>query len=226
MSGVVAALLLLCVFINSSNCAYFILSGAETQEFIVDTLHDNIVTIDYNYRVETKPTRGMAPIPASNDAVVITIEVQDPHQQTVSRTIAKELQGTIGFTAHVDGLHRITIKQQHTHAFFRTRYRTKFTFGMKVLDNMKDQKKDLEDGTEKQHIAVLTSSVSRLKDKVELIRLEQSNSKAREERFSTKYAGIGGRIVFFAVFQVIFFVGVGVWLMLNTKNFLIKSKVV
>ncbi len=217
--------LLIALSLVQSACAYFIMSGYDSREFLVDTFVDDIVTVTWDFASEAHHRRGMDA--RRLEPVMLMFEVVDPHGIILHSSQTHDDNGRFGFTAQIDGMYRVVVKHHCVSHLLRSKVSTRVNLHIKVRDNkISADDQANENATSRGHIEVLANSVSRLNERVNLIKLEQNHSKAREERFSTRYAGIGTRVVFFAVFQVMFFIGVGVWLMLNTKKFLIKSKVV
>ncbi|KAG9396989.1 transmembrane emp24 domain-containing protein [Carpediemonas membranifera] len=222
---------LLCLLLMAiqANCLYWYMEGASSKEFYVDAFQDEIVLVEYSYRTVTV-TQGLNSnkvIPMTSDSHNIHIEVRDPTDAVVYRAAAKENGGHFGFTSQHDGMYRVIFTQTNAHVFARNKMRARVTMDVSVgADVGSEPEKTEETVADKAQIALLTREVSRLRDKVNIIKMEQGNSKSRDEKFSTKYAGIGSRIVFFAVFQIAFFIGVGLWQMKDLKKFLVKTKVV
>ncbi|KAG9393219.1 emp24/gp25L/p24 family/GOLD [Carpediemonas membranifera] len=208
-----------------SNCLYWYMAGTESKEFYVDVFHDEVILVEYTFRTMPSSSRSSMTIPMGT-ATSLMIEVRDPQDSVVYRAEGNEL-GHFGFTSQLDGVYRIIFSQKNTQMFMRNRVRSRVSLDVTVGEDIGSEPAEPSGArADKAHIAVLTSSVARLKDKVDIIKMEQANSKSRDEKFSVKYAGIGSRIVFFALFQIAFFIGVGLWQMKDLKKFLVKTKVV
>ncbi len=214
-------ILVLCI--ESCSGISFLLHEKDSQELIADALQDDVVLIEYEYVVETVPDKGYLPTPVYSLDHEVSIAVFDPLGHILYEAIALE-EGRAVITASGQGQHRIVISQPAPRQKSRYPIRTRVTLSITVANDVTMTLPD--DATEKDHLEKLTRSVTGLRNRVGLIKMEQDNSKAREEKFSGKYSAIGRRVAVFAVVQVALSLGVAAWLVINTRTILMKAKVV
>jgi hypothetical protein len=204
---------------------YFIAGPGEERCFYTTLTAGSAVMVEYSWTPDSQAlrTRPNSPGNASaNRQPEITITVTDAFGRELLSQLAHET-GRVGFSAAHSGEFTTCVRIAGGGSWMRNRRRFRFSIDISADAGADDEPTDVADAA---RIAALSSTVRRVRDKVDQIQAEQLDAKAREARYSTLGDRASFRVVFFVVTSLLMYGAAAWYQMRKLQSFFRRRKIV
>ncbi|GAM29046.1 hypothetical protein SAMD00019534_122220, partial [Acytostelium subglobosum LB1] len=214
MMAIKYSLMVIALFVLSSNALYFELNGGQTKCFLEENPKDTLLVGNYVLE-DLNPQNGMP-----NSQLALTIKITDPENHEVMNK-HMGASGRFAFQTLMGGEYKVCVSTNSS-KWFGPSIKTRLHFDILVGANANDY----EEIAKADHLNQLEIALKRLNDRVTQIRKEQSYQKAREMTFRNTSESTNNRVTWWAVLQLVVLVLTGLWQMRHLKSFFRAKKLV